>query len=59
MNLYIDPSEVKSLQYIDNFFYDTLIIGFKDGSRQKIRKFADIDWDLKDKYDELLKQIKK
>ena len=29
MNLYIDPSEIKSLQYIDNFFYDTLIIGFE------------------------------
>ena len=56
MNLYIDTSEIKSLQYIDNFFYDTLIIGFRDGSRQKIRH---IGWELKDYYDELLKQIKK
>ena len=59
MNLYIDPSEVKSLQYIDNFFYDTLIVGFKDGSKQTIRKIADIDWELKDEYNKLLKQIKK
>ena len=54
MNLYIGPSEIKSLQYIDNFLYDTLIIGFKDGSRQKIRH---IGWELKDEYDKLLKQL--
>ena len=57
MNLYIDPSEIKSLQFVDNFLWDTLIITFKDGSRQKIRKYVDVGWELWDEYKKLYNQL--
>jgi hypothetical protein len=59
MNIFIDPKDVASVRYKDNFLWDTMEVIFKNGTKKTYREFADMNWNLYNYYKHLLSEIKK
>lgn len=63
MKTYFDVDEIASLKLEDGFLFVKLIINYKNGKKEVIRRYNDIYntayYELENLYDNLLKKINK